>query len=181
LKVYETNICSQHVGRSQLDKFLLTAKVILLEMIDFIIGKWRQINYLPCVLCNIPEAQAGLPDGLFSNQKFPVKVKFGWPWNWKCRYILDQLEYFGIVCGHLVYFLRFGRFAPRKIWQHWAQAQKQSLSQSALVPGLPDGIFSDQKNPDLDKFWRALEWKMLVYFMKIWNVCGHLVNSNAIW
>jgi hypothetical protein len=24
---------------------------------------------------------------------------------------------FGIVCGHLVYFLRFGMFGPRKIWQ----------------------------------------------------------------
>jgi hypothetical protein len=46
------------------------------------------------------------------------------------------------------------------------------------------------KNPDLGKFWRALEWKMFVYFMTIWNilwpfgiifgrlvkfVCGHLV------
>jgi hypothetical protein len=26
---------------------------------------------------------------------------------------------FGIVCGHLVYFLRFGMFGPRKIWQPW--------------------------------------------------------------
>jgi hypothetical protein len=46
------------------------------------------------------------------------------------------------------------------------------------------------KNPNLGKFWRALEWKMLLYFMIIWNilwpfgmmygslvyvVCGHLV------
>jgi hypothetical protein len=39
----------------------------------------------------------------------------------------DHLEYFtaiwhnvwpfGIVCGHLVYFSRFGMFGPRKIWQ----------------------------------------------------------------
>jgi hypothetical protein len=26
---------------------------------------------------------------------------------------------FGIVCGHLVYFLRFGMLGPRKIWQPW--------------------------------------------------------------
>jgi hypothetical protein len=26
------------------------------------------------------------------------------------------------------------------------------------------------KNPILDKFWRALELKMLVYFMVIWNI-----------
>jgi hypothetical protein len=26
------------------------------------------------------------------------------------------------------------------------------------------------KNPNLGKFWRALEWKMLLYFMIIWNI-----------
>jgi hypothetical protein len=26
------------------------------------------------------------------------------------------------------------------------------------------------KNPNLGKFWRALEWRMLVYFMPIWNM-----------
>jgi hypothetical protein len=26
------------------------------------------------------------------------------------------------------------------------------------------------KNPNLGKFWRALEWKMLKYFMAIWNI-----------
>jgi hypothetical protein len=26
------------------------------------------------------------------------------------------------------------------------------------------------KNPNLGKFWRALEWKMLLYFMTIWNI-----------
>jgi hypothetical protein len=33
-------------------------------------------------------------------------------------------------------------------------------------PGLPDGIFST-KNPNLGKFWRVLQLKMLVYFMVI--------------
>jgi hypothetical protein len=38
------------------------------------------------------------------------------------------------------------------------------------------------KNPNLGKFWRAFEWKMLVYFMAVWNILrsfgifyGHLV------
>jgi hypothetical protein len=38
------------------------------------------------------------------------------------------------------------------------------------------------KNPNYGKFWVALEWKMLVYFMIIWNILrsfgifyGHLV------
>jgi hypothetical protein len=26
------------------------------------------------------------------------------------------------------------------------------------------------KDPNLGKFWRALEWKMLVYFIVIWNI-----------
>jgi hypothetical protein len=26
------------------------------------------------------------------------------------------------------------------------------------------------KNPNLGKFWMALEWKMLLYFMVIWNI-----------
>jgi hypothetical protein len=26
------------------------------------------------------------------------------------------------------------------------------------------------KNPNLGKFWRALEWKMSIYFMAIWNM-----------
>jgi hypothetical protein len=45
-------------------------------------------------------------------------------------------------------------------------------------PGLPDGIFSN-KNPNLGKFWRAFEWKMIVYYVPIWillwpfGVYGH--------
>jgi hypothetical protein len=38
------------------------------------------------------------------------------------------------------------------------------------------------KNPNVGKMGRALDWKMLLYFMKIWYnlhpfgiVCGHLV------
>jgi hypothetical protein len=44
------------------------------------------------------------------------------------------------------------------------------------------------KNPNLGKFWRTLEWKMLVYFMAIWSIlwpfglfCSHLVYFVAIW
>jgi hypothetical protein len=32
------------------------------------------------------------------------------------------------------------------------------------------------KNPNLGKFWRALKWKMLVYFKCIWNI-----GKSAIW
>jgi hypothetical protein len=46
--------------------------------------------------------------------------------------------------------------------------------------GLPDAIFQT-KNPNLGKFWRALQWKLMVclhnvyllYFMDIWHT--HIV------
>jgi hypothetical protein len=42
---------------------------------------------------------------------------------------------------------------------------------SAVVEsGLPDGIYFQTKNPHLGKFWRALLWKVLVYFMTIWSI-----------
>jgi hypothetical protein len=44
------------------------------------------------------------------------------------------------------------------------------------------------KNPNLGKFWRVLQWKILVYFMTIWSYlrpvdifCGHLVHFMVIW
>jgi hypothetical protein len=30
-------------------------------------------------------------------------------------------------------------------------------------------IYFHTKNPNLGTFWRALEWKMLVYFLANWN------------
>jgi hypothetical protein len=31
-------------------------------------------------------------------------------------------------------------------------------------------VYFQTKNPALGKFWRTLEWKMLVYFVTIWNI-----------
>jgi hypothetical protein len=39
----------------------------------------------------------------------------------------------------------------------------------SLDAGLPD-VFFQTKYPDLGKFWKALEWKMLVDFIAIWNI-----------
>jgi hypothetical protein len=48
--------------------------------------------------------------------------------------------------------------------------------------------FFQTKNPTLGKFWRALQWKMLVYFMDIWSILrpfdilyGRLVYFVVIW
>jgi hypothetical protein len=44
------------------------------------------------------------------------------------------------------------------------------------------------KNPNLGPFWRALDWKMLIYFMAIWNIWrtfgifhGHLEYFVFVW
>jgi hypothetical protein len=45
------------------------------------------------------------------------------------------------------------------------------------------------KNPNLGKFWRALDWTMLIYFMAIWTILqtfgifyGHFgVYCMTIW
>jgi hypothetical protein len=37
-------------------------------------------------------------------------------------------------------------------------------------------LYFQTKNPDLGKFWRTLELKMLVYFMTVWNIFGNLVG-----
>jgi hypothetical protein len=49
-----------------------------------------------------------------------------------------------------------------------------------LAAGMPDCIFLNQ-NTILGKFWRVLQWKVLVYFTAIWSIlrlfgifCGHL-------
>jgi hypothetical protein len=31
-------------------------------------------------------------------------------------------------------------------------------------------VYFQTENPNLGKFWRALEWKMLAYFLTIWNI-----------
>jgi hypothetical protein len=54
-------------------------------------------------------------------------------------------------------------------------------------PWLPDGIFSN-KNANLGKFWRALQWKMVVCLMAIRSILrpidifyGHLVHFVVVW
>jgi hypothetical protein len=56
-------------------------------------------------------------------------------------------------------------------------------------------VYFQTKNINLGQFWRALEWKMLAYFMVIWNIlrpfgivygklvmcCGNLVYFTPFW
>jgi hypothetical protein len=43
-------------------------------------------------------------------------------------------------------------------------------------------VYFQTENPNLGKFWRVLQWKMLIYFMDTWSILrsfvmfyGHLV------
>jgi hypothetical protein len=31
-------------------------------------------------------------------------------------------------------------------------------------------VYFQTQNPDLGKFWRALDWKILIFFMAIWSI-----------
>jgi hypothetical protein len=46
-------------------------------------------------------------------------------------------------------------------------------------------VYFQTKNRNLGKFWRVLQWKILVYFMDIWSILRtfywHLVNFLIIW
>jgi hypothetical protein len=49
-------------------------------------------------------------------------------------------------------------------------------------------VSSQTQNPNLGKFWRALDWKMFIYFTDIWNILQtfgifyrHLEYFMTIW
>jgi hypothetical protein len=46
--------------------------------------------------------------------------------------------------------------------------------------GLPDGFFKP-KNPSLGKIGRALDWRLLIYFMTIWNILRAFGTFMTIW
>jgi hypothetical protein len=62
---------------------------------------------------------AGLPDGLFSNQKSQFWINFGGPCNGKSWYILWP---FGLFYCYWKYLMAIWYFVPRKIWQPWTGA-----------------------------------------------------------
>jgi hypothetical protein len=52
----------------------------------------------------------------------------------------------------------------------------------SFLSGLPDMAYFQTKNPNLSKFCRVLQWKMLVYFMAIWSILRQFkIYFVAIW
>jgi hypothetical protein len=40
----------------------------------------------------------------------------------------------------------------------------------AVMPSRVARVSFQTKTPNLGKFWRALEWEMLLYILAIWNI-----------
>jgi hypothetical protein len=54
---------------------------------------------------------------------------------------------------------------PESWHEHTSKNSAGEIKTRHFSPGLPHGVFF---NPCLGKFWRVLQWKMLVYFTAIW-------------
>jgi hypothetical protein len=105
-------------------------------------------------------------------------------------------------------FFPFGYVVPRKIWQPWytgcthqlwqrdAERQLgcdvgQRVTAKENIRSVDQGcqmVSFQTKNPNLGKFWRALDWKMLIYFTAIWNILqifgifyDHLAHFFRFW
>jgi hypothetical protein len=88
-------------------------------------------------------------------------------------------------------------FAKYTIWQPCLKPGRRGFSWGWPKFGAEKCFFSDPlisrmyqgcqmvcfqtKNPNLGKFWRALEWKMLLYFMIIWNILWPFGIFKVIW
>jgi phosphatidylglycerophosphate synthase len=46
---------------------------------------------------------------------------------------------------------------------------------------LPDGIYFQTKKTNFGKFWKAMQWKMLVLKVPFCLLYGQMVNCLAIW
>jgi hypothetical protein len=42
-------------------------------------------------------------------------------------------------------------------------------------------VYFHTKNPDLGKFCRAMQWKMLVFYMTIWSILWLFIYIPSLW
>jgi hypothetical protein len=90
----------------------------------------------------------------------------------------------------------FGPFFHKLIWSPCTELALAYVKGKILVSSRVARWFVfSQKIPNFGKFWRVLQWKILVYFMTIWSIfgpleifyghfgifCGHLVYCPPFW
>jgi hypothetical protein len=75
-------------------------------------------------------------------------------------------------------------------WRHWRILRFIEHCSSIGRNGVQgcQMAFFETNNSDLGKFWRVLQWKMVVYYLAIRSIfrlyrilCGHLVYFMVIW
>jgi hypothetical protein len=106
--------------------------------------------------------------------KIPIWEHFGG--SCKSCYILWS---FGIFNGHFVKFMAvWYMYVPSlwsigiffAFWYVWTKKNLATLTYNYLSKQDCQMVYFQTKNLSLGKFWRALDWKMLIYFMVIWNI-----------
>jgi hypothetical protein len=69
------------------------------------------------------------------------------------------------ICRVGGYTLFFGAWAA----SHSTETHEHKQTFHSPEQGCQVACFQT-KNPNLGKFWRALDWNMLIFFMVIWNI-----------
>jgi hypothetical protein len=69
------------------------------------------------------------------------------------------------------------QYRSKKLFPHSENSPAKWLQESQGC----QMVYFQTKNPNLSKFGRALEWKILVYFMVIWSILWPFDIFMAIW
>jgi hypothetical protein len=110
------------------------------------------------VLCDFSKASFG--SWLASNLRLILAKKTGhfeWPSDFVGRVLFGR------------------RPAPRWTWQvHWKKGLGWNQTKRPRDRQGCQMVYFQTKNPNLGKFWRALDWKLLLFY-------GHLEQFTVIW
>jgi hypothetical protein len=86
------------------------------------------------------------------------------------------------MCSEKNFEKMFSNLKLRK-WRNFLRSYFQAWKQGCQMV-----CFRTKNNPNVGKFWRALDWKMLIYFMATWNILwrfrvfyDHLLHFVFIW
>jgi hypothetical protein len=103
---------------------------------------------------------------------YSVYIKYVCIWNWTTASFLERENSYSRKNARKSLPRKSSETISLKMFLFCSPTLKFSRRQQ----GLPDGIFSNRKNPNLGKFWRVLLHKMLVYLSPFGIFYGHLVN-----
>jgi hypothetical protein len=109
----------------------------------------------------------------FSGQLDKVGRNFAIFWKTYLKLVQLRPEQRNLFCQMLMNFLGTNS-SRQKLFQNW--------SQYCAIWVISRVVYFQTKNPNLGKFGRVLQWKMLVYFIAVWSnlrpfgiIYGHLV------